>query len=130
MEVVSVRESPGELGLTGDQLLDMLYKMMLARAIGQRVRMLNRMGKVPFAVTGEGEITLPELVRKMAAGERVYGIYQGQPVENLDILDGTPLLDIKPYVPEFDSPTEINLGWLETVKGKARSMRSDKRFKG
>ncbi len=51
-------------------------------------------------------------------------------VENLDILDGTPLLDIKPYVPEFDSPTEINLGWLETVKGKARSMLSDKRFKG
>jgi tRNA-Thr(GGU) m(6)t(6)A37 methyltransferase TsaA len=51
-------------------------------------------------------------------------------VENLDILDGTPLLDIKPYVPEFDSPTEINLGWLETVKGNARSMHSDKRFKG
>ena len=55
MEVVSVRESPGGLGLTGDQLMDMLYKMMLARAIGQRVRMLNRMGKVPFAVTGEGQ---------------------------------------------------------------------------
>ncbi|MEE8347735.1 MAG: thiamine pyrophosphate-dependent dehydrogenase E1 component subunit alpha [Dehalococcoidia bacterium] len=33
----------------------MLYKMMLARAIGQRVRMLNRMGKAPFAVTGEGQ---------------------------------------------------------------------------
>jgi 2-oxoisovalerate dehydrogenase E1 component alpha subunit len=54
MEVVSVRESPSELGLTRDQLLDMLYKMMLARAIGQRERLLNRMGKAPFAVTGEG----------------------------------------------------------------------------
>jgi len=52
--VVSVRESPSELGLTSDQLLDMLYKMMLARNIGQRERMLNRMGKAPFAVSGEG----------------------------------------------------------------------------
>jgi 2-oxoisovalerate dehydrogenase E1 component alpha subunit len=54
MEVVSLKESPGGLGLTRDQLLDILYKMMLARAVGQRERMLNRMGKSPFAVTGEG----------------------------------------------------------------------------
>ncbi len=53
--MVSVRESPSELGLTRDQLLDMLYKMMLARAIGQRQRLLNRMGKAPFAVSGEGQ---------------------------------------------------------------------------
>ncbi|KKK97424.1 hypothetical protein LCGC14_2652900, partial [marine sediment metagenome] len=52
--MVSVRESPTELGLSKDQLLDMLYKMMLSRAVGQRERMLNRMGKAPFAVTGEG----------------------------------------------------------------------------
>jgi 2-oxoisovalerate dehydrogenase E1 component alpha subunit len=42
------------MGLTGDQLLDMLYRMTLARTIGERERMLNRMGKAPFAVTGEG----------------------------------------------------------------------------
>ncbi len=52
--MVSVRESPTELGLSKDQLLDMLYKVMLSRATGQRERMLNRMGKAPFAVTGEG----------------------------------------------------------------------------
>jgi tRNA-Thr(GGU) m(6)t(6)A37 methyltransferase TsaA len=50
-------------------------------------------------------------------------------VDNLDILDGTPLLDIKPYVPEFDSQPEIRLGWLESVKGKVRTTRSDDRFK-
>ncbi len=49
-------------------------------------------------------------------------------VENLDVLDGTPLLDIKPYVPEFDSPEEFRLGWLEKVRHKVRSSRSDKRF--
>src|SRR3989442_9180382 len=54
MAVVSVKEMPGAAGLSGDQLLDMHYKMLLARTVGQRERMLNRMGKGPFAVTGEG----------------------------------------------------------------------------
>jgi tRNA-Thr(GGU) m(6)t(6)A37 methyltransferase TsaA len=33
-------------------------------------------------------------------------------VEGIDMLDGTPLLDIKPYVPEFDQRTDIRIGWL------------------
>jgi tRNA (adenine37-N6)-methyltransferase len=49
-------------------------------------------------------------------------------VDQLDILDGTPLLDIKPYVPEFDERTEFRIGWLEQARGKARFARSDDRF--
>ena len=49
-------------------------------------------------------------------------------VDQLDILDGTPLLDIKPYVPEFDEQTEVKIGWLEQARGKARFVRSDNRF--
>jgi tRNA (adenine37-N6)-methyltransferase len=49
-------------------------------------------------------------------------------VEQLDVLDGTPLLDIKPYVPEFDERTEVRIGWLERARGKARFTRSDDRF--
>ncbi len=49
-------------------------------------------------------------------------------LDNLDVLDGTPLLDIKPYVPEFDSPVEFRLGWLENARGKVRTTRSDRRF--
>ena len=52
--MVSVKEIQGAAGLSGDQLLDIYYKMLLARTVGQRERMLNRMGKGPFAVTGEG----------------------------------------------------------------------------
>lgn len=37
-------------------------------------------------------------------------------VQNVDILDGTPLLDIKPYVTEFDSHTDIRTGWLEEAR--------------
>jgi tRNA-Thr(GGU) m(6)t(6)A37 methyltransferase TsaA len=47
-------------------------------------------------------------------------------VQDLDILDGTPLLDIKPYVPEFDRRTEVREGWLESVKD--RNVDSDDRF--
>jgi tRNA-Thr(GGU) m(6)t(6)A37 methyltransferase TsaA len=34
-------------------------------------------------------------------------------VENLDVLDGTPLLDIKPYVPQFDDRAATSIGWLK-----------------
>ena len=35
-------------------------------------------------------------------------------VDGIDVLDGTPLLDIKPYVPEFDVHTATRTGWHET----------------
>ena len=35
-------------------------------------------------------------------------------VMGVDILNNTPLLDIKPYVPEFDVRTEVQTGWYET----------------
>jgi len=50
-------------------------------------------------------------------------------IENIDILDGTPLLDIKPYIPECDHQTVERTGWLERVKGKVSQGKSDDRFK-
>ncbi len=47
---------------------------------------------------------------------------------NLDILDGTPLLDIKPYVPQFDHPENTQIGWLEGFKHKIREARADDRI--
>jgi tRNA (adenine37-N6)-methyltransferase len=32
-------------------------------------------------------------------------------IEGVDVLDGTPLLDIKPYVPEFDVRSNVKTGW-------------------
>jgi tRNA-Thr(GGU) m(6)t(6)A37 methyltransferase TsaA len=41
-------------------------------------------------------------------------------VEGLDVLDGTPILDIKPYVPQFDDKAVTSIGWLESkLKGNA-----------
>ena len=50
-------------------------------------------------------------------------------IENVDILNGTPLLVIKPYVPDFDYPHVTRLGWLEHVRKDVTGKRSDDRFK-
>ncbi len=34
-------------------------------------------------------------------------------VQNVDFVDGTPLLDIKPYIPEVDQADNIRIGWLQ-----------------
>lgn len=50
-------------------------------------------------------------------------------VEDVDILDGTPILDIKPFIPSFDMPTgPVKIGWLEKTTLKLDSARSDHRF--
>jgi tRNA-Thr(GGU) m(6)t(6)A37 methyltransferase TsaA len=50
-------------------------------------------------------------------------------IENVDIIDSTPLLDIKPYVPHFDSQEKTRTGWLERTAHRAGNARADERFK-
>ena len=50
-------------------------------------------------------------------------------IENVDIVDGTPLLDIKPYVHEMEGVDHYRLGWLSRYKKAMKSKNSDKRFK-
>lgn len=47
---------------------------------------------------------------------------------NIDILDGTPLIDIKPYVPGFDKQDHVRIGWLQSAKKRMPDQRSDDRF--
>jgi tRNA-Thr(GGU) m(6)t(6)A37 methyltransferase TsaA len=49
-------------------------------------------------------------------------------IQNVDILDNTPLLDIKPYVPAFDAQQEVQTGWLEKSGNNISTQRSDDRF--
>lgn len=42
-------------------------------------------------------------------------------VRGLDAIDGSPLLDIKPYVPAVDGRSVVKSGWLERRLGKERS---------
>jgi tRNA (Thr-GGU) A37 N-methylase len=71
--------------------------------------------------------------RPNAIGLSIVGLEKIEPpllhIQDLDILDGTPLLDIKPYVPEFDAPQAMRTGWLEKARKTVADRKSDKRFK-
>ncbi|MCF7886579.1 MAG: tRNA (N6-threonylcarbamoyladenosine(37)-N6)-methyltransferase TrmO [Candidatus Marinimicrobia bacterium] len=49
-------------------------------------------------------------------------------IQDLDILDETPLLDIKPWVGEFDDRENIKTGWLEDNVHKLHKTSADGRF--
>jgi len=50
-------------------------------------------------------------------------------IENVDIIDGTPLLDIKPYISEVDAHEVEKTGWLSGKAEKMHSMKADERFR-
>ncbi len=49
-------------------------------------------------------------------------------VKDIDIIDKTPLLDIKPYVHSFDGRDDVKIGWLENKLRDAGNRRADERF--
>jgi len=63
------------------------------------------------------------IVRLIAVNANVLSI------DNVDMLDGTPVLDIKPYVPFFDEQETVRIGWLTGLKDRSRTVRTDGRFK-
>jgi tRNA (adenine37-N6)-methyltransferase len=49
-------------------------------------------------------------------------------IEDVDMLDGTPLLDIKPYVPAFDDRDDARIGWFTERLDRLPETRADGRF--
>lgn len=49
-------------------------------------------------------------------------------IQDIDIVDGTPLLDIKPYVPEFDMKEAVKIGWLGENVSNLPDSKDDGRF--
>ncbi|MDP9293461.1 MAG: tRNA (N6-threonylcarbamoyladenosine(37)-N6)-methyltransferase TrmO [Actinomycetota bacterium] len=66
-------------------------------------------------------LSLVELVRVDAGVLHVRGI---------DLLDGTPILDVKPYVPLFDVREDARAGWFEQAGPRVHHVRSDRRYEG
>ncbi len=50
-------------------------------------------------------------------------------IEDVDVVDGTPLLDIKPYIPEIDARSTTKIGWFSGKVDDMKELRSDERFK-
>ena len=49
-------------------------------------------------------------------------------IMDVDIVDQTPLLDIKPYVPEFDHREASKVGWLKEKVDRLPHSKDDGRF--
>ncbi len=84
----------------------------------------------PFldAKSPKGIFTIRKPARPNPIGLSVVSLVSRQEntlnISEIDILDGTPLLDIKPLVPEFDFRENVRIGWLE---GKLRGNNPDKK---
>ena len=50
-------------------------------------------------------------------------------IENVDIVDKTPLLDIKPFIKEMEGVNQYKIGWLSKYRDEINNKKSDKRFK-
>ena len=51
-------------------------------------------------------------------------------ISNVDIVDGTPILDIKPFIKRIDCVESEKIGWLEKKVSKFDNKISDDRFSG
>ena len=49
-------------------------------------------------------------------------------IRDVDIVDGTPLLDIKPYIPLFNPSDQVKVGWLTGKNNQEANKRADERF--
>ena len=50
-------------------------------------------------------------------------------IEGIDVIDGTPVLDLKPYVPTFDAVAAERIGWYAGKLDRIGEVRSDSRFR-
>ena len=49
-------------------------------------------------------------------------------IDQIDVLNETPLLDIKLYIPDFENHQDVRVGWLESSKNQVRGQKSDNHF--
>ncbi|HRX86477.1 MAG TPA: tRNA (N6-threonylcarbamoyladenosine(37)-N6)-methyltransferase TrmO [Phycisphaerae bacterium] len=64
------------------------------------------------------------IVRLMSREGRVLHL------EDVDILDGTPLLDIKPYVARFDQRQDARCGWQDRIDEATARRRGRRAYRG
>jgi tRNA-Thr(GGU) m(6)t(6)A37 methyltransferase TsaA len=119
------RYADGLLDLDGFSHLILLYHLHEVRAARLRV--------TPFLdVSPNGVFATRSPARPNPVGlstVRLVGIHGSMiEIEDVDMLDGTPLLDIKPYVPAFDDRAGASIGWLTGRLDRLAEVRADRRF--
>ena len=87
----------------------------------------------PFALDKDlGIFAIRSPVRPNAIGMSIVRLEKVEDniiyINDVDIIDGTPVLDIKPYVAKFDIRTNTNDGWTKGNIEKRERQISDDRF--
>jgi len=126
MAVIRPELTPGLADLTGFSHVILLYHLHCASRVDLSVvPFLDARPRGIFATrapTRPNPIGLSIVELRRIEGNTLH-------LDHVDILDNTPLLDIKPYVTEFDRPTATRAGWLEEHYGRVESVKSDDRFR-
>ncbi|HEC83016.1 MAG TPA: tRNA (N6-threonylcarbamoyladenosine(37)-N6)-methyltransferase TrmO [Firmicutes bacterium] len=119
------RYEEGLADLEGFSHAYLIYHLHLAD--GYRLKVVPFMDSVERGVFATRAPRRPNpigisLVRiKAIEGNRLYFV-------GVDVVDGTPLLDIKPFVPQFEAQEDIRIGWLEDKVHRAGDFKADGRF--
>ena len=117
--------SEGPKDLAGFSNIILIYHFHLSEYAGLIVKpYMDTDGHGVFATRAPGRpnkigISVVQLIR--IEGNTLF-------IRNPDIIDGTPLLDIKPYVPGFDIMEVEKIGWLEKNVHKLPTTKDDGRF--
>jgi len=113
--------------LEGFSHIILIYHLHLSKGYSLRVKpFLDTNNRGLFATRAPkrpNPIGLSIVRLEKIEGSKIY-------VSDLDIVDGTPLLDIKPYIPNFDKldDDDIKIGWFENKHQMAADKKSDRRF--
>ena len=123
--IVDERLEPALADIEGFERIWLIYLFDRAGAFNARV--------IPYRDTQEhGLFTTRSPCRPNPIGMSVVRLVGRERnvlrVRDLDILDGTPLLDIKPYIPGFDAHAQSKAGWFDDC-GEDRRV-ADGRFHG
>ncbi len=123
--VVENRYEEGLQDIEGFSHIYLIYSFHRAERIEMKV--IPFMDSIPRGVFATRSplrpnhigLSLVELIERKGNVLRIRGV---------DVLDNTPLLDIKPYIAQFDQVENSRSGWLTASQEEIAKKRSDKRF--
>ncbi len=115
---------PGLIDLAGFSRIILIYQFHESN--GYDLRIVPFLDTRPHGVFATRAPKRPSQIGLSVV--RLLGVDEsGIEIEDIDILDGTPVLDIKPYIPDIDSFPDEKTGWLKEPGAMAVS-RADRRF--
>lgn len=117
--------APGLRDLDGFSHVIVLWHMHLCEGYSLDV--------VPFLdVATHGIFATRSPRRPNPIGLSVYRLLAVEPsalvIGDVDALDGSPVIDVKPFVPAFDAPAPARIGWLAGRLDGVENARGDDRF--